>query len=200
LTKLGSADNSILAIVTAYEMLHASQSNWLPLICNFPTSYSGLPFTWDRDQFEAVAHIPGFGPELRENVDVHINGWSKLLSADSALVNFQHGVAVPSKFIIWAAFAIRSRSFGNPPALIPIADLLNHNSNAHVNVNIQMILQAGQSEDQAVPGSMNMVLRRDVIAGEEIFNSYGIHCQRMWLSTYGFVSQEPDAPCDNEYT
>ncbi len=199
LTLLGSSDNSILAIVTAYEMLNAPQSPWLPLICNFPTTYPGLPFTWHDEQLRSVSHVPGFGSELRENVDVNLNNWAKLLSADLAFVNYNFGASIPSKFIIWAAFAIRSRSFGLPPALVPVADLLNHDGNPHVNVNLEMMLQPGQTEDQAVPGAVNMVLRRDVLAGEEVFNSYGAMCQRMWLSSYGYVPGEPDAPCDGEY-
>ena len=106
---------------------------------------------------------------------------------------------MPSKYILWAAFAIRSRSFGDPPALVPVADLLNHNRTAHVNTNLEMVLQPGQSQDQAVLGNFNMVLNKDVVAGEEIFNSYGVHCQRSWLSNYGFVPPEPDSSCDGEY-
>jgi hypothetical protein len=195
----GSSDSTILSIVTAYEMLNAPKSRWLPLICNFPTMYADLPFTWRAEQFQAVASVQGLGSELLENVDVHMNDWAQLLSADAALVNIYFGAEIPSKHIMWAVFAVRSRSFGNPPALVPAADLFNHDERAHVNVQLETMVQPGQSEDEALPTAVNVVLRTDVAAGEELFNSYGQHCSRKWLSSYGFVPREPDSACQNEY-
>jgi hypothetical protein len=79
--------------------------------------------------------------------------------------------------------------------LVPVADLLNHDHNPHVSVKFEMMMQPGQSQDEAVPNSMDMILIRDVEAGHEILSSYGARCKRLWLSFYGFLPQETDEHC-----
>jgi hypothetical protein len=87
---------------------------WLPLICNFPESYSELPFHWNASKFESFAHIHA----LRDNVDINTQYWSSRLLQDVAYVNFKYKHilqdGLPSKYFIWAAFASRSRAFGLP--------------------------------------------------------------------------------------
>lgn len=188
-------------------MLNAPRSPWLPLICNFPTAYPGLPFTWSDGQLDAAAHLNGFGPEFRELVDANINSWSGLLCNDVAYINFrfQHIVpgGLPAKFILWAAFAVRSRGFGQHggPAMVPVADLLNHDNDVHVSVHMYMLRAEEGSDDveAAVPHTYDMAMLRDVRAGDEIFNSYGSHCARKWLVTYGFVPRVIEEQCVGEW-
>ena len=172
-------------------MLNAPLSPWLPLICNFPTTYHDLPWTWSDRLLHAAA------PELREHVDASFSVWSAFLFNEVAHVNFRfQGIVpggLPAKYILWATFAVLSRAFEQHGggALIPVADLLNHDHDRHVAV--QMYVSS--YDEAAVPHSYVMTLLRDVKAGDEIFNFYGSHCSRKWLTTYGFVPRVVDAQC-----
>jgi hypothetical protein len=61
-----AGSNSALILAAAFEMLNAPHSPWLPLICNFPTTYPGLPLTWSDRQLDTEARAAGLGAELRE--------------------------------------------------------------------------------------------------------------------------------------
>jgi hypothetical protein len=111
---MGTANEIALLLVTAFEMLNAATSPWLPLICNFPESYPELPFHWNDSKYDIAASVHA----LRDNVDIHTGYWSSRLIEDVAYVNlkYKHIVpgGLPSKYFIWAAFASRSRAFGLP--------------------------------------------------------------------------------------
>ncbi len=74
-----------LALVTAFEMSNAPTSDWLPVICNFPTTYPGLPFTWDKHAFEKLADAAA----LRENVDRSFVFWNFGIFGNFAFRNDQ---------------------------------------------------------------------------------------------------------------
>jgi hypothetical protein len=78
-------------------MLNAAKSPWLPLICNFPTTYPGLPFVWTSSQLQAVSHLPGFGAALLQIIDVSVHHWSKVLYSDAAGANFLFGAGVRAR-------------------------------------------------------------------------------------------------------
>ena len=42
---------------------------------------------------------------------------------------------------------------------------------------------------------MDMILARDVMAGQEILSSYGTRCGLYWLTGYGFLPPEPEEEC-----
>ena len=198
---LGSLDQSILTIFLAFEMFDAEHSSWLPLICNFQSTYSGFPITWSYDKLKSTSVEKGFNSSLLDSVDEHVALYSELLCRDVAIINFQFQIGIPAKFIIWASFAITSRGFGGgatggSTALVPVADLLNHDRNAHVEVKQEISYDyEGQSADEGVVEFYEMVTRRDILAGEEVFNSYGKFCARLWLVGYGFDPQEPEMEC-----
>ena len=172
-------------------MLNAPRSPWLPLICNFPTTYHDLPWTWSDRLLHAAA------PELREHVDASFSVWSAFLFNEVAHVNFRfQGIVpggLPAKYILWATFAVLSRAFEQHggAALIPVADLLNHDHDRHVAV--QMYVSS--YDEAAVPHSFVVTLLRDLKAGDEMFFFYGSHCSLKWLTTYGFVPRVVDAQC-----
>ena len=188
--------NSALILATAFELLNAPHSPWLPLICNFPSTYPGMPLTWSDGRLDAAAHAAGLGPELRELVDASVDMWSTFLFNEAAYVNFrfQHIVprGLPAKFVLWAAFAVLSRGFEQHggSALIPVADLLNHDHDFHVAPRMLVSRQ-----EVALPLMYEFSMLRDVKAGDQIFNSYGSHCARKWLIEYGFVPREVEAQC-----
>jgi hypothetical protein len=198
---LGSLDHSILTIFLAFEMFDAEHSSWLPLICNFESSYSGFPITWSYDKLKTVSVEKRFNSSLLDSVDEHVAHYSALLCRDVAIINFQFQTGIPAKFIMWASFAISSRGFGGgatggSTALVPVADLLNHDRDAHVEVKVEISYDyEGQSADKGEVEFYEMVTKRDIFAGEEVFNSYGKFCARSWLMGYGFDPKEPEIEC-----
>jgi hypothetical protein len=182
-------------------MFDLEHSSWLPLICNFQSSYSGIPITWSDDELKSISIQKGFNSSLLESVDEHVSHYSALLCRDVAIINFQFQLGIPAKYILWAAFAISSRGFGggkegSSTALVPVADLLNHNRNPHVDVKVEISYEfEGQSADKGEIEFYEMVLTRDVFAGDEVFNSYGKFCKRSWLMGYGFDPEEPEMEC-----
>ncbi len=182
-------------------MFDAEHSSWLPLICNFQSTYSGFPITWSYDKLKSISVEKGFKFSLLDSVDEHVAHYSELLCRDVAIINFQFQIGIPAKFIIWASFAISSRGFGDGAtgsSLVPVADLFNHDRNAHVSVKEEISYKyEGQSADEAEVESYEMVTRRDILAGEEVFNSYGKFCARMWMMSYGFDPQEPEIECED---
>jgi hypothetical protein len=200
--KAAAGSNSALILAAAFEMLNAPHSPWLPLICNFPTTYPGLPLTWSDKQLDAEARAAGLGAELRELVDYNVEIWSNFLLNEVAYVNhkFQHIVPVglPAKFILWAAFAVVSRGFQQHggSALIPVADLQNHYHDHHVAMRTFVMRQEEGVDEIAVPHMYEFSMLRDVKAGDEIFYWYGSHCWRKWLNQYGFVPRKIEAQCE----
>lgn len=183
--------------MVAFEMLNAASSHWLPVICNFPTSYPELPFSWGDAEHDAAAHVAG----LRDSVDLFVKYWSNRICQEIAYINLYHkdvvGGGIPAKVFVWAAYAKGSRSYNLPggAGLAPAADLLNHDALPHVSVKFEMVMQPGQSEEQALPHAMDMILARDVMAGQEILSSYGTRCRLYWLTGYGFLPPEPEEEC-----
>ncbi len=198
---LGSLDHSILTIFLAFEMFDVLNSPWRALVCNFQTTYRGFPITWSQEKLRSVSVEKGFSPSLLDIVDEHVAHYSALLCRDVAIINFQFQTGIPAKFILFAALAISSRGFGGgataaTTALVPVADLLNHNRDAHVEVKMEISYDyEGQSPDKGDIEFYEMVLKRDVVAGEEVFNSYGTFCARSWLVGYGFDPNEPNMEC-----
>ncbi len=194
--------SSALILAAAFEMLNAPHSPWLPLICNFPTTYPGLPLTWSDRRLDNEAHAAGLGAELREHLHLNVNIWSTFLFSEVAHVNFrfQHIVpdGLPAKFILWAAFAVVSRGFEQHggTALIPVADLLNHYHDRHVAKQMFVVRQETGDDESLVPHRFDFTMLRDVKAGDEIFSWYGSHCWRKWLIQYGFVPREIEAQCE----
>ncbi|XP_069595678.1 N-lysine methyltransferase SETD6 isoform X2 [Ranitomeya imitator] len=66
-----------------------------------------------------------------------------------------------------------------PPMMVPVADLLNHV--AHHNAHLEF-----------TPECLHMVTTRPVMAGQEIFNTYGEMGNWQLLHMYGFSEQHPN--------
>uniref|UniRef100_A0A3Q3MP08 N-lysine methyltransferase SETD6 n=1 Tax=Mastacembelus armatus TaxID=205130 RepID=A0A3Q3MP08_9TELE len=66
----------------------------------------------------------------------------------------------------------------NPPMMVPMADMLNHESNHNANL-------------EFTPDSLKMVCIRPIRKGEEVFNTYGQMANWQLLHMYGFTEPHP---------
>jgi len=160
-----------------------------PYLASLPTSYTCLYFASPTHQALLPTH-------LRECLHKQI----ALVDKDFKEVSEVYPGLDRSRFD-WAWFTVNTRAvfldkdprFTLPPsspedslALAPYLDLLNHHPDA--------VVEAGVNLDPAAPPGFQIVTRKAIKKGDQVFIHYGAHSNISLLVEYGFII--PDNPDD----
>ncbi len=157
--------------------MHAADSPWKPLICNFPQSYDNFLQMQSLGELErATAEINVANPHWNatevverevNQIAVNIHG---VVAAVNALFPDIFPLGLPAKVFMHARMAELSRSWGVYGQIImcPVADLFNHQEPTHV---IMRIIKQEEPLD-----TLEVVLKRRASKGEEIFYGARLFC------------------------
>ncbi|CAE7768315.1 set10 [Symbiodinium sp. CCMP2592] len=164
-------------------LVKAQQSSWLPYIRTLPSTFPTLPLWYTEEEKEFLK-----GTSVDTLLQgAHIANVKDLQAMQSCCEQLDIFTSPPSlEQLRWAASVVASRAFDSSAAgviLAPFADALNHSSAApHTRMRDcgeQLLFHA----------------ERDISAGEEIFNCYGMQGNTQWLLNGGF--RDSSRPCDD---
>ena len=164
--------------------MHAADSPWKPLICNFSPSYDNfLQMQSSQELARAAAEINIANPHwnatkvIEQEVSeaaVNIHG---VVAAVNALFPDIFPSRLPAKVFMHARMAVLSRAWGmdGQSVLCPIADLFNHQEPTHVVISIQ---KANKIKREGPLDTVEVVLKQRATKGGEIFNGARLFCIR----------------------
>ena len=158
-------------------MMHAAESPWKPLICNFPPSYDNFLQMQSSEELErATAEINIANPhwnatnviekEVRDAA-FNIRG---VVAGGVALFPEIFPLGLPAKVFMHARMAVLSRAWGmdGQDVLCPIADLFYRQEPTHVVISIQ---KSNKIKQEGPLDTVEVVLKRTATKGGEIFYS-----------------------------
>lgn len=182
-TKLSSAER--LAIFLMYHRFRAD-SELRPYICSLPHNYSSVPLFWDDKQLIAVGqgHLSELGVRTTGAKLYVVQQYNRLLPLlfQRAPELFDPEVHTLPAFL-WALQTVKSRNWyvnrqREPKieyAMLPLGDMINHRQN-----------EPGGGRTSSDGARFELHSGSDYAAGDEVFISYGNHCNMHLLMTYGF--------------
>jgi hypothetical protein len=168
-----------------------AEGPFAPYYAVLPRAFPGMPLFWAPEELAWLAgsHVLEQVEERRRNVCAD---WRLLCDAVPAL-----GAAFTVDDFLWARMMVASRNFGitvdgvRTDALVPFADLLNH-------------LRPRQTRwlFDSQRRSFRIISMVPLVAGQQVFDSYGRKCNSRFLLNYGFAVEhnvdEDTGQCHNE--
>jgi histone-lysine N-methyltransferase SETD3 len=155
-----------------------------------PPTLHNMPIFWSPEELEMLAGSHML-TQIDERNDAIGNDYIQICELDP---DFAH-VCTLEEFK-WARMCVSSRNFGmqingiRTAAMVPFADMLNHYRPRETK---------WQFEDSSQ--SFTVVSLQEIVAGAQVYDSYGQKCNHRFLLNYGFSVEtniEPDGFCPNE--
>jgi len=159
-------------------------SDYWPYVRQLPAAFGGVPLFFSPEEVEALQYPP-LQAQVRKR-GLFLNDFAKdTLPKYSEAFN---GVSLDINALGWAMTAVSSRAFrlggpGRPAALLPLADMANHDAAAK---NAEVVRTEG--------GGAALRAARDLAPGAALALDYGALPNDFFLLDYGFVV--PDNPHD----
>jgi hypothetical protein len=162
-----------------------------PYYAVLPRAFPGMPLFWAPEELAWLAgsHVLEQVEERRRNVCAD---WKLLCDAVPSL-----GEAFTLDDFLWARMMVASRNFGisvdgvRTDALVPYADMLNH-------LRPRQTRWLFDSQRRA----FRIISMVPIVAGQQVFDSYGRKCNSRFLLNYGFAVEhnvdEDTGQCHNE--
>lgn len=181
-TGLRLQDQVYVACMLLQEELRGTSSFWHPYLAILPKTYNCMPVNFTSSELAFLE-----GSEALSIIHLRNKAYrSEYHSIVQALPDFPHSL---SKYI-WARLAVLTRIFGitigekRTSALVPMADMLNHVSPAPTHWTF----------DNAT-SHFTITAMESLVAGAQIFDTYGLKSSLDFLMNYGFVPSG-DNPSD----
>jgi hypothetical protein len=161
-------------------MMHSADSPWKPLICNFPSDYSGFLQMQSFEELERASAEVNFvnpGWNATSPVEAFVNQMALFIEEGvaAAFVLFPEifDSGLPAKYFLHARMAKLSRSWtlndskGSHDVFCPTCDLFNHHEPSDIIISFHQVDRAKKKGDIT---SVEIILLRSVQKGAEIFN------------------------------
>ncbi|KAL6223306.1 hypothetical protein ACLB2K_006693 [Fragaria x ananassa] len=197
-----------LAVAIMQERSLGEQSPWAPYLAVLPER-EAIPLVWTAEELLR-------GTELHETVKedrtVMLEDWKESIEPLRDQIGTRFERFFGFEDYLAARTLIASRSFQvddhhHGVGMVPLADIFNHKTGAE-DVHLNTSASSGDSEsEEGESGSeegnestttddddLEMVMVKDVKAGAEVFNTYGLLGNAALLHRYRFT--EPDNPFD----
>jgi len=155
------------------------ESFWAAYLSLLPQDFTSFPLYWSEEDLAELQ-----ASSLRESVlstkkllqQAYARLKQNLLDPNASL--FPAGVTYEQYLWAYCVASSRSWNFGNDFALVPLGDLLNHQSDA------------GMPGIDITGQYIEVNATRDYAKGDQVFISYGNKSNSELLGTYGFILED----------
>jgi hypothetical protein len=163
--------HTLLAVFLLFERAKGENSFWHEYIQSLPKTYTNVPLFYTKTERKMLQGC--FAKDMLEFQ-------RKLLEADHKEVVTDGRFECSLEDFMWARTVVVTRVFSTPDfeggeSLVPMADMLNHASNATV------------SWAHNGTTGFEMIASRTCLRGAQLFDSYGAKCNSRYLMNYGFT-------------
>ena len=173
--KLSSPNHSILTAFLLNEIDKGNQSKWKFYIDFLPSNYSSFPTFYSLKELEYLKGTQFL--EMLEKKKNHIkNDYDILIKEIPGLSKYNFSIYKKMREVVGSrVFGVNIRNHSKI-IIVPFADLLNHKRSPKTHWNFNNIKEIFYIK------SIN-----NIVMGDEVFDSYGIKSNSIFLLCYGFT-------------